>query len=72
MPPGNGSVGSHPINLVDGRIGPGNVREPRTVAADTTQAVALLRRAHSLYHTLGVPEAIEIQNLLSTLDKHTG
>jgi tetratricopeptide (TPR) repeat protein/DNA-binding SARP family transcriptional activator len=42
------------------------------LAADTTQAVALLRRAHSLYDVLGVPEAIEIQTLLSTLDKHTG
>jgi hypothetical protein len=34
-----------------------------------TQATALLRQAHSLYHTLGAPEAIEIQTMLSTLDE---
>jgi tetratricopeptide (TPR) repeat protein len=38
---------------------------------NTTHAIALLRQAHSLYHTLGVPEAIEIQTVLSTLDNHT-
>jgi DNA-binding SARP family transcriptional activator/tetratricopeptide (TPR) repeat protein len=36
--------------------------------ADRTQAVALLREAHSLYRTLGVPEATEIEAILSTLD----
>jgi hypothetical protein len=34
------------------------------------QAIALLRQAHSFYHTLDVPEAIEIQTILSELDKN--
>ncbi|HEY3609851.1 MAG TPA: tetratricopeptide repeat protein [Pseudonocardiaceae bacterium] len=37
-------------------------------SADPTRAVALLRQAHSHYHALGVPEAIEIRAMLSTLD----
>ncbi|HEX4705103.1 MAG TPA: tetratricopeptide repeat protein [Pseudonocardiaceae bacterium] len=36
--------------------------------ADPTQAIELLRKAHSLYLTLGVPEAIEVETMLSTLD----
>jgi tetratricopeptide (TPR) repeat protein len=40
-------------------------------AKHTTQAIVLFREAHSLYHTLDVPEAIEIQTILSTLDNDT-
>jgi uncharacterized protein HemY len=36
--------------------------------ANRTQAIALFHQAHSLYRTLGVPEAIEIEVTLSTLD----
>jgi tetratricopeptide (TPR) repeat protein/DNA-binding SARP family transcriptional activator len=38
--------------------------------ADTNQAIALLREAHSLYQSLGVPQATQIENMLSTLENH--
>jgi len=38
--------------------------------ADRTQAIALLRQAHALYRTLGVPEADEVGTMLSTIDDH--
>lgn len=36
--------------------------------ADRAQAIALLRAAHARYRTLGVPEAVEIEKILSTMD----
>jgi hypothetical protein len=38
----------------------------RTTNAD--EAIALLREAHSLYQTLGAPEATRIESMLSTLE----
>jgi hypothetical protein len=53
--------GTHP-----GRAG------PMPAAHRSDQAIALLRQAHELYHTLGAPEAAEIEAMLSTLDPPGG